>query len=153
MNRILRISGVILLGLAAVLVVACDADDEQSPFGPVWGRWHRSIKGTVTQLDNTAHTLSVRTKRGVEIPFTWDATTKVEGALAQGAMVGVRFKKQPDGHNHARLIRVFGVGVEAGTPAAVTTETKVNSETKIENGAPTTTTEVHRKTTTETPKK
>jgi hypothetical protein len=152
MNRILRISGVILLGLAAVLVVACDTDDEQSPFGPVWGRWHRSIKGTVTQLDNTAHTLSVRTKRGVEIPFTWDATTKMEGALAQGAMVGVHFKKQPDGHNHARSIRVFGAGAAAGIPA-VTTETKVNSETKIENGAPTTTTEVHQKTTTKTPKK
>ena len=153
MKRILRISGVVLFGVAAALALACGEDDEQNPGGPIWARFHRGVKGTVTQLDNGAKTMSMKTKKGADMTFVWDDKTKVDGTLAMWATVGVRYKKQADGHYLAQKIKVFGPEPAAGGAPSTTTETQMKTETKMEGATPSTTTETKAKTTTETPKK
>jgi uncharacterized protein (DUF2141 family) len=62
--------------------------------------------GTVSKLDAAQHTVVVAVTDGPETTFTWSADTKINGTLAPGARVTVRYTTLPDGQNLAHQISV-----------------------------------------------
>ena len=62
--------------------------------------------GTVSKLDAAQHTVVVAVTDGPETAFTWTADTKINGTLAPGAKVTVRYTTLPDGQNLAHQISV-----------------------------------------------
>jgi len=65
----------------------------------------QTAAGTISQLDAARQTLVV--KVGTEdMKFVWNAETRINGVLAPGAKVTVRYAAQPDGQNLAYQISV-----------------------------------------------
>ena len=62
--------------------------------------------GTVSKLDAAERTIVVAVADGPETKFVWSADTKINGTLAPGARVTVRYTVLPDGQNLAHQISV-----------------------------------------------
>jgi hypothetical protein len=62
--------------------------------------------GTVSKLDAAERTIVVAVTDGPETKFVWSADTKINGTLAPGARVTVRYTTLPDGQNLAHQISV-----------------------------------------------
>jgi hypothetical protein len=62
--------------------------------------------GTVSKLDAAQHTVTVALTNGPETRFVWSPDTKINGTLAPGAKVTVRYTTLPDGQNLAHQISV-----------------------------------------------
>jgi uncharacterized protein (UPF0333 family) len=62
--------------------------------------------GTVSKLDAAQHTVVVAVTDGAETTFVWTADTKINGTLAPGAKVTVRYTTLPEGQNLAHQISV-----------------------------------------------
>jgi hypothetical protein len=62
--------------------------------------------GTVSKLDAAERTIVVAVADGPETKFIWSADTKINGTLAPGARVTVRYTTLPDGQNLAHQISV-----------------------------------------------
>jgi hypothetical protein len=62
--------------------------------------------GTVSKLDAAERTIVVAVADGPETKFVWSADTKINGTLAPGARVTVRYTTLPDGQNLAHQISV-----------------------------------------------
>jgi hypothetical protein len=62
--------------------------------------------GTVSKLDAADRTIVVAVADGPETKFVWSADTKINGTLAPGARVTVRYTVLPDGQNLAHQISV-----------------------------------------------
>ncbi|PYQ35124.1 MAG: hypothetical protein DMF55_08065 [Acidobacteria bacterium] len=62
--------------------------------------------GTVSKLDAAERTIVVAVAEGPETKFVWSADTKINGTLAPGARVTVRYTTLPDGQNLAHQISV-----------------------------------------------
>jgi hypothetical protein len=62
--------------------------------------------GTVSKLDAAERTIVVAVADGPETKFVWSADTKINGTLAPGARVTVRYTILPDGQNLAHQISV-----------------------------------------------
>ena len=65
-----------------------------------------SATGTVSKLDAAERTVVVAVASGPETRFVWTADTKINGTLAPGAKVTVRYTTLPDGQNLAHQISV-----------------------------------------------
>ena len=65
-----------------------------------------SASGTVSKLDAAERTVMVAVSGGAETRFVWTADTKINGTLAPGAKVTVRYTTLPDGQNLAHQISV-----------------------------------------------
>lgn len=65
----------------------------------------QSASGSVSRLDAAARTLVVAVN-GQDTRFVWTAETKINGVLAPGARVTVRYSSLPDGQNLAHQISV-----------------------------------------------
>jgi hypothetical protein len=61
--------------------------------------------GTVTRLDAERQTLVVKVGAD-EVTFIWNSDTRINGVLAPGARVTVRYAPQSDGRNLAFQISV-----------------------------------------------
>jgi len=62
--------------------------------------------GNVTKLNASERAVSVAVTDGTEMRFVWTADTKINGTLAPGAKVTVRYTTLPDGQNLAHQISV-----------------------------------------------
>lgn len=62
--------------------------------------------GTVSRLDAAERTVVVAVTDGPETRFVWTADTKINGTLAPGAKVTIRYTTLPDGQNLAHQISV-----------------------------------------------
>ena len=62
--------------------------------------------GTVSKLDAAQRTVVVAVTDGAETTFAWTADTKINGTLAPGARVTIRYTVLPDGQNLAHQISV-----------------------------------------------
>jgi hypothetical protein len=62
--------------------------------------------GTVSKLDAAERTVVVAVTDGPETRFVWTADTKINGTLAPGAKVTIRYTTLPDGQNLAHQISV-----------------------------------------------
>lgn len=65
-----------------------------------------SATGTVSRLDAAERTVVVAVTSGPETRFVWTADTKINGTLAPGAKVTIRYTTLPDGQNLAHQISV-----------------------------------------------
>lgn len=65
-----------------------------------------SASGTVAKLDAAERTVVVAVTSGPETRFVWSADTKINGTLAPGAKVTIRYTTLPDGQNLAHQISV-----------------------------------------------
>ncbi|HEY3173113.1 MAG TPA: DUF5666 domain-containing protein [Thermoanaerobaculia bacterium] len=65
-----------------------------------------TASGTVSKLDAAERTLVVAVADGSDTKFVWSADTKINGTLAPGAKVTVRYTTLPDGQNLAHQISV-----------------------------------------------
>ena len=62
--------------------------------------------GNVTKLNAAERTVTVAVGEGSETRFLWTADTKINGTLAPGAKVTIRYTTLPDGQNLAHQISV-----------------------------------------------
>ena len=83
-------------GLAFVLVAGIAVAAEKT----------LTAAGTVSKLDAAERTIVVAVADGPETKFVWSADTKINGTLAPGARVTVRYTILPDGQNLAHQISV-----------------------------------------------
>ena len=65
-----------------------------------------TASGTVSKIDAAQHSVVVAVSGGPETRFVWTADTKINGTLAPGAKVTVRYTTLPDGQNLAHQISV-----------------------------------------------
>jgi hypothetical protein len=65
-----------------------------------------TASGTVSKLDAAQRTVVVAVTDGAETTFAWTADTKINGTLAPGARVTIRYTTLPDGQNLAHQISV-----------------------------------------------
>jgi hypothetical protein len=65
-----------------------------------------TASGTVSKLDAAQRTVVVAVTDGPETTFAWTADTKINGTLAPGARVTIRYTTLPDGQNLAHQISV-----------------------------------------------
>jgi hypothetical protein len=65
-----------------------------------------TASGTVSKLDAAQRTVVVAVTDGAETTFAWTADTKINGTLAPGARVTIRYTILPDGQNLAHQISV-----------------------------------------------
>ena len=64
-----------------------------------------TASGTITRLDAERQTVVVKVGSD-EVTFVWNAETRINGVLAPGARVTVRYAQQADGKNLAFQISV-----------------------------------------------
>ncbi len=65
-----------------------------------------TASGTVARLDAAERTVYVAVTDAPETRFVWTADTKINGTLAPGAKVTIRYTMLPDGQNLAHQITV-----------------------------------------------
>lgn len=65
-----------------------------------------TASGSVTKLNAAERAVNVVATDGTEMRFVWTAETKINGTLAPGARVTVRYTTLPDGQNLAHQISV-----------------------------------------------
>ena len=93
MRHAFRTVAVLALTLVAWRVTATAADKTQT------------VSGTIARLDAAQQTLVVKAGAD-ETRFVWNAETRINGVLAPGAKVTVRYAPQADGQNLAFQISV-----------------------------------------------
>lgn len=86
----------LLMVLALSLGVAAAATTEKT----------LTASGSVSKLDAAERAVSVTLSDGNESRFVWTADTKINGTLAPGAKVTIRYTMLPDGQNLAHQITV-----------------------------------------------
>lgn len=65
----------------------------------------QTATGTVSRLDSARQTVVVKVEAG-EVTFVWNNETRINGVLAPGARVTLRYAVQSDGRNLAYQISV-----------------------------------------------
>ena len=65
----------------------------------------QTVSGTISRLDAAQQALVVKVGSD-ETRFVWNADTRINGVLAPGAKVTIRYAPQPDGRNLAFQISV-----------------------------------------------
>ena len=65
-----------------------------------------SATGTIAKLQSSEHMLTVTLADASEARFLWNADTKINGVLAPGARVTIRYETDADGKNLAQQISV-----------------------------------------------
>ena len=65
-----------------------------------------TASGAVARLDAAQRTVYVTLASSTEERFVWTADTKINGTLAPGAKVTIRYSMLPDGQNLAHQITV-----------------------------------------------
>jgi hypothetical protein len=98
MPRLLKTTSLAIA--AAGLVLALTAGDAAAAEKTL------TASGTVSKLDAAQRTVVVAVTDGPETTFAWTADTKINGTLAPGARVTIRYTTLPDGQNLAHQISV-----------------------------------------------
>ena len=96
MRNTLRASALLVtLSLALGTVFAAPAPEKM-----------QTATGNVSQVAAADRAVTVKTTEGPESRFVWTNETKINGTLAVGARVTVRYTTLPDGQNVAHQISV-----------------------------------------------
>lgn len=95
-----KIRATLLLTAAVALVLAFVAGSGNAAEKTL------TAAGTVAKLDAAERTVVVAVTDGPETRFVWTADTKINGTLAPGAKVTIRYTTLPDGQNLAHQISV-----------------------------------------------
>ena len=95
-----KIRTALLLAAAAGLVIAIASGSGNAAEKTL------TAAGTVSRLDAAERTVVVAVTDGPETRFVWTADTKINGTLAPGAKVTIRYTTLPDGQNLAHQISV-----------------------------------------------
>jgi hypothetical protein len=96
MRKTIRVSAVILtLALSLAPMAAAAGNDKTS-----------TATGNVTKLNAAERAVNVATADGTDMRFVWTEETKINGTLAPGAKVTIRYTSLPDGQNLAHQISV-----------------------------------------------
>ncbi len=95
MRKAVRASAVLLTLMLSLAPLAGAGSDKTS-----------TATGNVTKLNAAERTVTVAIAEGSETRFLWTAETKINGILAPGAKVTVRYTTLPDGQNLAHQISV-----------------------------------------------
>ncbi|HEY1249664.1 MAG TPA: hypothetical protein VGH97_00655 [Thermoanaerobaculia bacterium] len=97
----------LVLALAVAFVVSvvpvAAAQSQSSPSSQQGSM--KSIRGTVSSVDNTAKSLVVKDADGKEVTIFWTDATRLSGELSQGASVMLQTMEQ-DGKTVATSIQV-----------------------------------------------
>ena len=100
-----------VLALTAVLVLAATAialpQDASKPADNPSAAQSKSIRGTVSSVDNSAKSFVVKDANGTETTVFWNDSTRLSGELAPGAAVVLQTSMQ-DGKTVATAIQVSG---------------------------------------------
>lgn len=94
-KRVRAAALVAMLAVAAALLAAPGPETRMS-----------SATGNVSKLQATDRTVYVKLSDGAVTRFVWTADTRINGTLAVGARVTIRFTTLPDGQNLAHQISV-----------------------------------------------
>jgi len=86
---------VVLFCLASTVALSARAPDRSL-----------AATGTIAKLQSSERTLTVTLADGSEARFLWNADTKINGVLAPGAKVTIRYQAGADGKNLAQQISV-----------------------------------------------
>jgi hypothetical protein len=65
-----------------------------------------TVSGNVAKLEAANRAVTVKTSDGPDTRFVWTNETKINGTLAVGAKVTIRYTSLPDGQNLAHQISV-----------------------------------------------
>ena len=95
MRQTIRASALILTLALSLAPLAAAGGDKTS-----------TAAGSVTTVNAAERAVSVAVTDGTEMRFVWTADTKINGTLAPGAKVTVRYTTLPDGQNLAHQISV-----------------------------------------------
>ena len=95
-----KIKTALLLAASAALVLAIASGTGDAAEKTL------TAAGTVSRLDAAERTVVVSVTNGPETRFVWTADTKINGTLAPGAKVTIRYTTLPDGQNLAHQISV-----------------------------------------------
>ena len=95
MRKTIRVSAVILTVALSIAPMAAAGNDKTS-----------TATGNVTKLNAAERAVNVATADGTDMRFVWTEDTKINGTLAPGAKVTVRYTTLPDGQNLAHQISV-----------------------------------------------
>ncbi|HJW13345.1 MAG TPA: hypothetical protein VJ776_01540 [Thermoanaerobaculia bacterium] len=95
MHKTIR-AGALLLTLALSLAPLAAAGNDKTS----------TASGNVTKLNAAERAVNVAVADGTEMRFVWTADTKINGTLAPGARITVRYTTLPDGQNLAHQISV-----------------------------------------------
>ena len=96
MRKTIRASALILtLALSLAPLAASPASDKTS-----------TATGSVSKLNAAERAVNVTVTDGTDMRFVWTADTKINGTLAPGAKVTIRYTTLPDGQNLAHQISV-----------------------------------------------
>jgi hypothetical protein len=98
MQKVLRTSSLVIAAVA--LVVSLSAGNASAAEKTL------TASGTISKLDAAQRTIVVVVAEGPETTFVWTADTKINGTLAPGAKVTIRYTTLPDGQNLAHQISV-----------------------------------------------
>jgi hypothetical protein len=93
MTRTSRVAAVV--ALAALIAVAASGAPDRV----------QTASGNVSRLDAAARTVVV-TVSGQDMRFVWNSETKINGVLAPGARVTIRYSSPSEGENVAHQISV-----------------------------------------------
>jgi hypothetical protein len=92
---------------AAFLVSGASIASAQSQSAPSQGSSMKSLRGTISSVDNNAKSLVVKDADGKEVTIFWTDATRLSGELTQGASVNLQTMEQ-DGKTVATTIQVQG---------------------------------------------
>jgi len=95
MRKTVRASALLLTLALSLAPLAGTGNDKTS-----------TATGNVTKLNAAERTVTVAVGEGSETRFLWTADTKINGTLAPGAKVTIRYTTLPDGQNLAHQISV-----------------------------------------------
>ena len=98
MPKLLKTSSLVIAAVAFVVsLAAANALAAQKTL---------TASGTISKLDAAQRRIVVTVAEGPEATFVWTADTKINGTLAPGAKVTIRYTTLPDGQNLAHQISV-----------------------------------------------
>lgn len=95
MRNAIRASALLLTLALSLAPLAAAPNDKTS-----------TATGNVSKLDAAQRTVTVALTDGPETRFVWTPDTKINGTLAPGARVTIRYTSLPDGQNLAHQISV-----------------------------------------------
>jgi hypothetical protein len=96
MRKTVRASAILLtLALSLAPLAASPGNDKMS-----------TATGNVTKLNAAERAVNVNVSDGSDMRFVWTEDTKINGTLAPGAKVTIRYTTLPDGQNLAHQISV-----------------------------------------------
>lgn len=77
-----------------------------APMAAAPGDKTTTATGNVTRLNAAERAVNVAVSDGTDMRFVWTADTRINGTLAPGAKVTIRYTTLPDGQNLAHQISV-----------------------------------------------